>query len=335
MPKSTPISFILTSALLVNVIAFTLLPIVSETLTTSIEAQSSDVDCTVTVNRVQVNPGESFNVTVDFSDGNPHQFTYNLGLFSSGVVTPTINPFTFTAIAPNTIMRNITIIPAVGGDHNGCRTDVANTIDGPSNECNFDTEPSNLQNLDNTDGRLEIKVLVTDGPTGTYKATITKGDSSQVVEEVDSQGRPSFDFQVDAPDERGVFKIDVTGIRADNGQRLDCNTVDGLLFRQISIQSGQSPGVGRDTSADTTGDLPENVRKVVDFFLTFGIGIAGGVAFLLLVYGSFKLVFSAGDPKAVGEAREVITAAIIGLLVIVFSVFLLRLIGISILGLPI
>lgn len=333
MPKSIPISFILTSALLVNVIAFTLLPIASETLVTSIEA--AGVDCTVTVARVQVDPGDSFDVTVDFSDGNPHQFTYDLGVFSSGVITPTTNPFTFTAIAPNTVFRNITIRPAVGGDHNGCTTNVANTTDPASNECNFDTEPSNLQNLDNLDGRLEIKVIVTDGPTGTYKATIKKNDSSEVVEEISSQGRPAFDFQVDAPDERGVFEIDVTGIRTDNGRRLDCNTVDGLLFRPLSIQSGQSPGVGRDTSADTTSALPKNVRNVVDFLVTFGIGIAGGVAFLMLVYGSLKLVFSAGDPKAVGQGREVITAAIIGLLVIVFSVFLLRLIGISILGLPI
>ena len=90
-----------------------------------------------------------------------------------------------------------------------------------------------------------------------------------------------------------------------------------------------------DTSADTTSRLTGNTQKVVESLMTFGLGIAGGVAFLLLVYGSLKFIFSAGNPDSVTQAREVITSAVIGLLVVVFSVFLLRLIGISILGLPI
>ena len=65
------------------------------------------------------------------------------------------------------------------------------------------------------------------------------------------------------------------------------------------------------------------------------IGIAGGVAFLLLIYGGFKFIFSVGNPESIQQGREIITAAIIGLIVVVFSAFLLRLIGISILGLPI
>ncbi|MCH8821222.1 hypothetical protein IID23_01740 [Patescibacteria group bacterium] len=86
---------------------------------------------------------------------------------------------------------------------------------------------------------------------------------------------------------------------------------------------------------DLTGELSENTRRIVNFLVNFGIGIAGGLAFLLLIYGGFKFIFSMGNPENVQQGREIITAAIIGLLVVVFSVFLLRLIGISILGLPI
>ena len=87
--------------------------------------------------------------------------------------------------------------------------------------------------------------------------------------------------------------------------------------------------------ADDTGLLSGRVQKVVNSLITFGIGIAGGVAFLLLIYGGFKFMFSFGNPENIQQGREIITSAIIGLLVVVFSVFLLRLIGISILGLPI
>jgi hypothetical protein len=70
-------------------------------------------------------------------------------------------------------------------------------------------------------------------------------------------------------------------------------------------------------------------------FAAIAIGIAGGVAFLLMIYGSFRLVFSNGDVEAVQQGRQVIVAAVTGLIVVIFSVFLLHLIGISILGLPI
>lgn len=89
------------------------------------------------------------------------------------------------------------------------------------------------------------------------------------------------------------------------------------------------------SGTDLTGDLSDRTKTIVNLAVNFGIGIAGGVAFLMLIYGGFKFIFSLGNPENIQQGREFITSAIIGLLVIVFSVFLLRLIGISILGLPI
>ncbi len=83
------------------------------------------------------------------------------------------------------------------------------------------------------------------------------------------------------------------------------------------------------------GTVNTNAAGLTTAILRLAIGIAGGVAFLLLISGAFRLIFSAGNPESIQQGREVITAAIIGLIVVVFSVFLLRLIGISILGLPI
>lgn len=82
------------------------------------------------------------------------------------------------------------------------------------------------------------------------------------------------------------------------------------------------------------GDIHVNPAELATDIFRIAVGIAGGVAFLLLVYGSYRLMFSAGNPESVQQGREIITAAIIGLIIIVFSVFILRLIGIGILGLP-
>lgn len=83
------------------------------------------------------------------------------------------------------------------------------------------------------------------------------------------------------------------------------------------------------------GCIDGNPKELVNDILRIALGVAGGVSFLLIIFGGFKLSFSRGDPQAVQDGREVITSAIIGLIIVIFSVFLLRLIGIDILGLPI
>jgi hypothetical protein len=72
----------------------------------------------------------------------------------------------------------------------------------------------------------------------------------------------------------------------------------------------------------------------VGWLLKRVIGIAGGIAFLLMVFGGFKILTSAGDPKGIQAGSEMISSALIGLLFIIFSVFLLELIGVKILGIP-
>ncbi len=68
--------------------------------------------------------------------------------------------------------------------------------------------------------------------------------------------------------------------------------------------------------------------------LRIGIGVGGGIAFLLILFGGFQILTSAGNPEQLAAGRELVTSAITGLLLIIFSVFLLRLIGVNILGIP-
>ncbi|MBU4381168.1 hypothetical protein L6255_03205, partial [Candidatus Parcubacteria bacterium] len=54
--------------------------------------------------------------------------------------------------------------------------------------------------------------------------------------------------------------------------------------------------------------------------LSLVLGIAGGIAFLLLLAGAFGYITSSGSPDAVMGAKSTITAALTGLAVIIFSV---------------
>lgn len=72
----------------------------------------------------------------------------------------------------------------------------------------------------------------------------------------------------------------------------------------------------------------------VSWFLKLGTGLGGGIAFLLILFSGFQRITSAGNPEKLHEAKELMTAAISGLLLIIFSIFLLRLIGVDILQIP-
>jgi hypothetical protein len=68
--------------------------------------------------------------------------------------------------------------------------------------------------------------------------------------------------------------------------------------------------------------------------LRVGIDVAGGIALLLILVGGFQVLTSAGNPEHLNAGKELITSAIAGLLIIVFSLFILQLIGFKIFAIP-
>ena len=83
------------------------------------------------------------------------------------------------------------------------------------------------------------------------------------------------------------------------------------------------------------GEIETSAQGLAKAILGLALGIAGGVAFLMMIFGAYRLMFAGGNPESVQQGREVITAAVAGLVVIIFAIFILRLLGITILGLPI
>lgn len=75
------------------------------------------------------------------------------------------------------------------------------------------------------------------------------------------------------------------------------------------------------------------MESIIRYFARTAVGVAGGFALLLLIFGGIKYVTSAGQPDEIKEAQSVITAAIIGLLVILCSALILNTMGTA-LGLP-
>ncbi len=65
-----------------------------------------------------------------------------------------------------------------------------------------------------------------------------------------------------------------------------------------------------------------------------GIGLAGGFSLLCIIYAAFMMQSSQGNPEKLKKAQELITSCIMGLMLIIFSVFILKLIGVNILKIP-
>jgi len=91
---------------------------------------------------------------------------------------------------------------------------------------------------------------------------------------------------------------------------------------------------GEDGIDTAIGCIPITVNGLVGALLPTIFGIAGGIAFLMMVYGFIMISTSSGDEKKVAEAKKIVTSAITGLLFSLFSLFLYRLIAVDILHIP-
>lgn len=88
-------------------------------------------------------------------------------------------------------------------------------------------------------------------------------------------------------------------------------------------------------SIDTAfGTLSTDVNQAVNNIFRILLGFAGGVAILLIIAAGYEMMTSQGNPEKVKGARERLTAAIVGLVFILFSVAVLQIIGVDILQLP-
>ena len=81
-------------------------------------------------------------------------------------------------------------------------------------------------------------------------------------------------------------------------------------------------------------DVLGSQEEFLGDLLRWAIGVGGGIAFLLIVYAGFMIMTSSGNPDRLKAGQELLTSAISGLILLIFSVFILNLIGVKILAIP-
>lgn len=82
------------------------------------------------------------------------------------------------------------------------------------------------------------------------------------------------------------------------------------------------------------GNILTSPKDFVQTMMGLILSVVGGIAILLIMFSGYRLMVSQGNPESIKNAKEQLTAAIIGLLFIIFSLVILQIIGVNILGLP-
>ncbi|MCL5795056.1 MAG: hypothetical protein M1338_01735 [Patescibacteria group bacterium] len=81
-----------------------------------------------------------------------------------------------------------------------------------------------------------------------------------------------------------------------------------LTGTQVGLDYGTYTGLG-------TKDLREGIMNVVNVLM----GFLGIIAIIIILWGGFKWMTAGGNEEKVGEAKKIITAGIIGLIIIFIS----------------
>jgi hypothetical protein len=107
-----------------------------------------------------------------------------------------------------------------------------------------------------------------------------------------------------------------------------CNTATGK-----AMVDGDPISKG-DGILTVIGCVPTDPSRFIAGLMRYVTGFSGGIALLLMAFGSFQMITSAGNADSLKKGREQFTSAVIGLLFIIFATLLMQIIGVDILGLP-
>ncbi|QQG44513.1 MAG: hypothetical protein HYW86_01180 [Candidatus Roizmanbacteria bacterium] len=159
-------------------------------------------------------------------------------------------------------------------------------------------------------GKVERSITKTNGCIKGIPSTENPADPNCICSDANSSSLKSISYlceKIVSPDEKKQCKACIIGGTA--------NTKAGIWTAIGCVR----------------GDLSSFIQDTV---LSWGLRLAGLIALLCIIYSAFRLQVSRGNPEAIKKAQEMLTSCIMGLLLIIFSVFILRIIGVDILRIP-
>jgi len=103
---------------------------------------------------------------------------------------------------------------------------------------------------------------------------------------------------------------------------------------QYLPESGKFRHTGEFSCNTAIGTIDIDPEGFTQSILRLLLGLSGGILLILIIINGYKIMTSQGDPEKIKDAREGIIAAIAGILLIIFSLSILQLITVDIIGIP-
>lgn len=110
-----------------------------------------------------------------------------------------------------------------------------------------------------------------------------------------------------------------------------CNRINSKTGEQASCKTCSNGGGVWTSLGCFSGNLSEFISQKI---LGTGVGLAGGISLLCIMFAAFQMQTSSGNAEKVKKAQELLTNCITGLMIIMFSILILKIIGVDILRIP-
>lgn len=120
-------------------------------------------------------------------------------------------------------------------------------------------------------------------------------------------------------------------------------TPDDLRAGKCTSSAGKYCNPGDKTPTDdpdakgvytSIGCIPTDPLLLIQSLIKFSTFGAGGIALILMIVGSLRMIMSAGNADNLKNGRDQFISAVIGLLFIIFAILLLQIIGVDLLDIP-
>ncbi|QQG44521.1 MAG: hypothetical protein HYW86_01230 [Candidatus Roizmanbacteria bacterium] len=105
--------------------------------------------------------------------------------------------------------------------------------------------------------------------------------------------------------------------------------MNNIVAQGLKIVPSVGAGTPQPASLTLTGPLKgiNTIGDVVNRISQFLIPLAAVILFIVLVYGGYQFLLSQGNPEKVKSARAILTAGVIGFILLIISFTLVKLIS--------
>lgn len=156
------------------------------------------------------------------------------------------------------------------------------------------------------------------------------------LDEAESQGvKPDKNpYPLTRKGPKGFFNGIGISVKEPKDNKFEAMCVVNVASPVAPCAKSSSDGKKCEEVGTAIGNISTEPAGFVGTIFSLVLGLAGGIAVLLIIISGYKLMSSRGNPEQLQAAREQLTAAIVGLLFIIFSFVILQIIGVDILRLP-